>query len=132
LKEVVLPKVQPANIVEEVSDQLQAGKVKHVVEQVDLTTLAPRKPDWDLKRDVAKKLDKLERQTQKAIAELIRDRLLSAKNDEEGQNNENIGEEESAVGQVDLVAAVEAGAQAEMNERDDDDDDDDESDEEAI
>jgi len=34
--------------------------------------LAPRKPDWDLKRDVAKKLEKLERRTQRAIAELIR------------------------------------------------------------
>ena len=31
--------------------------------------------DWDLKRDVAGKLEKLERRTQKAIAELIRDRL---------------------------------------------------------
>ena len=33
--------------------------------------MAPRKPDWDLKRDVAKKLEKLERRTQRAIAELI-------------------------------------------------------------
>lgn len=38
----------------------------------DLSNLAPRKPDWDLKRDVAKKLEKLEKQTQRAIAELIR------------------------------------------------------------
>jgi len=38
----------------------------------DLLNLAPRKPDWDLKRDVAKKLEKLERRTQRAIAELIR------------------------------------------------------------
>lgn len=37
----------------------------------DLINLAPRKPDWDLKRDVAKKLEKLERRTQRAIAELI-------------------------------------------------------------
>ena len=38
----------------------------------DLINLAPRKPDWDLKRDVAKKLEKLERRTQRAIAQLIR------------------------------------------------------------
>jgi len=37
----------------------------------DLVKLAPRKPDWDLKRDVTKKLEKLERRTQRAIAELI-------------------------------------------------------------
>ncbi len=28
--------------------------------------------DWDLKRDIAKKLDKLERRTQKAIVEIVR------------------------------------------------------------
>ena len=39
----------------------------------DLINLAPRKPDWDLKRDVAKKLEKLERRTQRAIAQLIRE-----------------------------------------------------------
>lgn len=42
---------------------------------MDISSLAPRKPDWDLKRDVAKKLEKLERRTQKAIAELIWERL---------------------------------------------------------
>ena len=42
---------------------------------VDLSTLAPKKSDWDLKRDVSKKMDKLERRTQKAIVHLIRDRL---------------------------------------------------------
>ena len=41
----------------------------------DFTNLAPRKPDWDLKRDIGPKLEKLERKTQRAIAELIRERL---------------------------------------------------------
>lgn len=35
-------------------------------------SLAPRKVDWDLKRDIEGKLAKLERRTQRAIAELIR------------------------------------------------------------
>uniref|UniRef100_A0A672Z352 Coiled-coil domain containing 12 n=1 Tax=Sphaeramia orbicularis TaxID=375764 RepID=A0A672Z352_9TELE len=60
----------------------------------DLANLAPRKPDWDLKRDVAKKLEKLERRTQRAIAELIRDRLK--------------GSEEELAGAVG-AAGVEAG-----------------------
>lgn len=47
----------------------------------DLHNLAPRKPDWDLKRDVDKKLEKLEKRTQKAIAELIRDRLKMGQED---------------------------------------------------
>jgi coiled-coil domain-containing protein 12 len=45
----------------------------------DLVNLAPRKPDWDLKRDVAKKLAKLEKRTQRAIAVLIRERLMETK-----------------------------------------------------
>lgn len=61
----------------------------------DITNLAPRKPDWDLKRDVAKKLEKLERRTQKAIAELIRERLKR--------------------GQEDLVMSVNIGANASQN-----------------
>jgi coiled-coil domain-containing protein 12 len=47
----------------------------------DITNLAPRKPDWDVKRDVAKKLQRLERRTQKAIAELIRERLRKGQED---------------------------------------------------
>lgn len=38
----------------------------------DILNLAPRKVDWDLKRDIEGKLAKLERRTQRAIAELIR------------------------------------------------------------
>ncbi|TYH73446.1 hypothetical protein ES332_D05G329600v1 [Gossypium tomentosum] len=33
--------------------------------------IAPKKPNWDLRRDVQKKLDKLERRTQKAIFKLM-------------------------------------------------------------
>ena len=45
----------------------------------DISNLAPRKPDWDLKRDVAKKLEKLQRRTQKSIAELTLERLKQEK-----------------------------------------------------
>jgi coiled-coil domain-containing protein 12 len=37
------------------------------------TTSLPKKQNWDLKRDVAKKMEKLERQTNRAIAELARE-----------------------------------------------------------
>lgn len=35
--------------------------------------------DWDLKRDVAERMEKLERRTQHAIARLIRQRLEAGK-----------------------------------------------------
>lgn len=68
----------------------------------DLSNLAPRKPDWDLKRDVAKKLERLEKRTQRAIAELIRERL---------KNNY----------QLDLATSVNMGANANREEVDDED-----------
>ncbi|XP_075070277.1 coiled-coil domain-containing protein 12 [Mixophyes fleayi] len=75
LKEWQVPQAKPISVEEKVKDQLEAAKPEPIIEEVDLTNLAPRKPDWDLKRDVAKKLEKLEKRTQRAIAELIRERL---------------------------------------------------------
>ncbi|KAF3421528.1 hypothetical protein E2986_08438 [Frieseomelitta varia] len=81
LKDKVLEDAKPGNVEEEVQDQLSAANTKVVIEELDISNLAPRKPDWDLKRDVAKKLEKLERRTQKAIAELIRERLKQGQHD---------------------------------------------------
>jgi len=47
---------------------------------IDLFSLQPKKPNWDLKRDVDKKLEKLELRTNSAIARLVRERILAAKN----------------------------------------------------
>lgn len=99
LKENVLQEAKPGDVINEVKDQLEAAKSKVVIEELDITNLAPRKPDWDLKRDVAKKLEKLERRTQKAIAELIRDRLKQR--------------------QEDLASIVNIGATTNRNETDD-------------
>lgn len=33
--------------------------------------IAPKKPNWDLRRDVQKKLDKLEKRTMKALSQLM-------------------------------------------------------------
>uniref|UniRef100_A0A6M2DG32 Putative cwf18 pre-mrna splicing factor n=1 Tax=Xenopsylla cheopis TaxID=163159 RepID=A0A6M2DG32_XENCH len=82
LQENTLPNTKPSDLESEVKEQLESAKTaKTLIEDLDITNLAPRKPDWDLKRDIAKKLDKLERRTQKAIAELIRERLRSNKED---------------------------------------------------
>ncbi|XP_072905327.1 coiled-coil domain-containing protein 12 [Hemitrygon akajei] len=81
LKERLVPNVKPVSVEDKVKDQLEAGKPEPVIEEVDLVNLAPRKPDWDLKRDVAKKLEKLEKRTQRAIAELIREKLKGNEDD---------------------------------------------------
>ncbi|XP_048385900.1 coiled-coil domain-containing protein 12 isoform X2 [Stegostoma tigrinum] len=81
LKQRQVPNAKPASVEDKVKDQLEAGKPEPIIEEVDLVNLAPRKPDWDLKRDVAKKLEKLEKRTQRAIAELIREKLKGNEDD---------------------------------------------------
>ncbi|XP_054271741.1 coiled-coil domain-containing protein 12-like [Macrosteles quadrilineatus] len=100
LKENVVPAAKPGDVESEVKSQLEAANSKVVIEELDLSNLAPRKPDWDLKRDVAKKLERLEKRTQRAIAELIRDRLKT--------------------GQTDLATSVNIGARATQEDVDED------------
>ncbi|XP_037705495.1 coiled-coil domain-containing protein 12 isoform X1 [Choloepus didactylus] len=94
LKRRRVPQAKPVAVEEKVKEQLEAARPEPVIEEVDLANLAPRKPDWDLKRDVAKKLEKLEKRTQRAIAELIRERLK--------------GQEDSLASTVDATAEQEA------------------------
>ncbi|XP_075230866.1 coiled-coil domain-containing protein 12 [Lycorma delicatula] len=100
LKASALPPAEPGNVEAEVKDQLDAANTRVVIEELDLTNLAPRKPDWDLKRDVGKKLERLEKRTQRAIAELIRERLKK--------------------GQEDLATKVAMGARANQDDVDED------------
>lgn len=41
-------------------------------QELDLLNIQPKKPNWDLKRDLEKRLDKLRPRTQAAINTLIR------------------------------------------------------------
>nr|CAG4638189.1 EOG090X0KZ2 [Chydorus sphaericus] len=91
LQKASLPVAQPEAVDEQVAQELSSAAQAPALEEIDLLNLAPRKPDWDLKRDVAKKLAKLEKRTQRAIAVLIRERLMETKQ-----------------GDVDLVKAVNA------------------------
>ena len=42
---------------------------------IDIHNLAPKKVDYDLKRNIERKLAKLEKQTSKAISEMVREKL---------------------------------------------------------
>ncbi|KAL7532788.1 hypothetical protein ACHAXR_004845 [Thalassiosira sp. AJA248-18] len=44
-------------------------------EWAKVTPISTKKVNWDLKRDIQHKMDKLERRTQRAIVELLRERL---------------------------------------------------------
>ena len=48
---------------------------------IDLFRLQPKKPNWDLKRDVARKMERLNTRTENAIARLVRERIEGARRD---------------------------------------------------
>lgn len=81
--------------VEGVKAQLEEMKTPLEITDIDVTNLAPRKVDYDLKRSIAKKLQKLEKRTQKAISELIRDRLKSQNDENNLAMNVNVGARET-------------------------------------
>lgn len=60
--------------------------------------IAPKKANWDLKRDVARKLERLEKRTQRAIVDLIRDKVEGGgdlnKAIENRQKEAELGEED--------------------------------------
>ncbi|KAI5857145.1 cwf18 pre-mRNA splicing factor-domain-containing protein [Tricharina praecox] len=68
---------------------------------IDLFNLQPKKPNWDLKRDVDKKLERLDQRTDMAIAKLIRARIIEEKAKDKG------GMEEDDVVEGNLAKMVE-------------------------
>lgn len=72
--------------------ELQKHLEAHGSEQLNV---APRKQNWDLKRDVAKKMERLNRLTQKAVVELLREKLArEAEEGSSGSEEEEDGDEE--------------------------------------
>ena len=55
----------------------------------DIEESAPKKINWDLKRDIAPKLEKLEKRTQRAIVELLKERLESEAKDQTNDNSDD-------------------------------------------
>ena len=62
-----------------VETQKQAKQDAKPDKPLDLFTLRPKKPNWDLKRDLDAKLQVLNVRTENAIARLVRERIEEAK-----------------------------------------------------
>jgi len=65
------------------AEQIIAEDEKLRAQELDVFNIAPKRPNWDLKREMEKKLAKLERRTQEAVHTLIRQRLAAQKGDSE-------------------------------------------------
>ncbi|KAL8694721.1 MAG: hypothetical protein Q9218_000647 [Villophora microphyllina] len=66
-----------AQIAEETREQ--DAKEEKEDKPIDLFKLQPKKPNWDLKRDLARKTEILNVRTDNAIARLVRERIEAAK-----------------------------------------------------
>jgi coiled-coil domain-containing protein 12 len=92
-----------ADVAEEV-ERKAAEDAQEDNKGIDLFKLQPKKPNWDLKRDLEKKLEILNVRTDNAIARLVRERIANAQSavrkvEVEGRNGDAAG--------VDGVALVE-------------------------
>ncbi|ORX85332.1 hypothetical protein BCR32DRAFT_265728 [Anaeromyces robustus] len=75
--EEVLDEVTVESVVEKYTKET-LEKEKSQSNEINLQNLAPKKPNWDLKRDLEKRLEKLEKKTQICINEIIRERLKNS------------------------------------------------------
>lgn len=79
-----LPTLAVEKTLEQQATEVENGIRKKAEEEeqdetgVDLFKLQPKKPNWDLKRDLDKKLEVLNVRTENAIARLVRDRIEGA------------------------------------------------------
>ena len=75
---------------------------------IDLFQLQPKKPNWDLKRDMARKMEALNARTDNAIARLVRERIEGQQKDSEGRNGvgQDEGDRDLGMGGAELVEGM--------------------------
>ncbi|OBZ75761.1 Coiled-coil domain-containing protein 12 [Grifola frondosa] len=91
--------------VEGLAETIITEDAERRAQELDLFNIAPKRSNWDLKREMEKKLAKLERKTQEAIHTLIRQRLAAQK----GQSDDLVGamKAEERAGQLEDPASDE-------------------------
>lgn len=73
--------------VDGLAEEIIAEDEERRAQELDIFNIAPKRPNWDLKREMEKKLAKLERKTQESIHTLIRQRLAA----QNGQSDDLVG-----------------------------------------
>ncbi|KAF7720057.1 mRNA-splicing factor Cwf18 family protein [Penicillium ucsense] len=92
----VTVEAQAAEITETVKEQAQ--KDAEADQPIDLFKLQPKKPNWDLRRDLDEKLKILNVRTENAIARLVRERIEGAQRAAKARGSKSTGEEGEEVG----------------------------------
>merc|ERR1712185_492459 len=88
LKKAVVKPVQAPDTDKELLEVLLKQAISSEEQaKAGVLQIQPRKQNWDLKRDVQKKLDKLKKRTDRAILEIVRDKLSQVPESEQGGAN---------------------------------------------
>jgi coiled-coil domain-containing protein 12 len=125
-----IPIADPTNTLEYKAQQLaletKAQQDSETAEDkaLDLFKLQPKKPNWDLKRDLELKMKSLDVQTENAVAKLVRERVEAQKAIREKKPQDGEGEEVGMEGS-ELVEAMHLKEQEEARERRRDEEDED-------
>eukprot|EP00440_Ansanella_granifera_P059311 gb/GFBE01064291.1/.p1 GENE.gb/GFBE01064291.1/~~gb/GFBE01064291.1/.p1 ORF type:complete len:164 (+),score=45.82 gb/GFBE01064291.1/:1-492(+) len=86
LRDLCLPRITSADIEDDIDREIQDAIA--AAEDTDaVLAIAPKKPNWDLKRDVERKMTTLSSRTDRAVVQLIRLRIKKDKGVEEGSAN---------------------------------------------
>jgi coiled-coil domain-containing protein 12 len=114
----VTVEAQAAEIAEAVKSQAQ--KDEDGDQPVDLFKLQPKKPNWDLRRDLDEKLKVLNVRTENAIARLVRQRIENAQRAarERGATTNGEGGEEVGIEGDALVEGIHMREQEASNDED--------------
>jgi coiled-coil domain-containing protein 12 len=84
---------------------------------LDLFKLQPKKPNWDLKRDLEAKMKALDVQTENAIARLVRERVEGQKKERAIKSDSNGEKQEVGMEGSELVEAMHLKEKEEEEER---------------
>ncbi|KAL7923628.1 cwf18 pre-mRNA splicing factor domain-containing protein [Trichoderma austrokoningii] len=85
----------------------QAAKEAEDDKGLDLFKLQPKKPNWDLKRNLDQKMELLNTRTDNAIAKLVRERVTGAQKAAQKTANVDSGNLDGDAAGVDGIALVE-------------------------
>ncbi|KAL2202858.1 hypothetical protein CC79DRAFT_1373004 [Sarocladium strictum] len=108
---------QAAEVEEEIREQ--AAKEDEEEKGIDMFKLQPKKPNWDLKRDLDKKMEILNVRTDNAIAKLVRERITGAQNEASKAGKGANGNKDGDAAGVDGIALVEGLRVREREEEED-------------
>jgi len=80
LQRYKLPRPEVPDIATDINTKLE--KLRNGADPASIS-LAPKKANWDLKRDISKKLELVEKKTQQSLLELIQEKLSKQSNEED-------------------------------------------------